>query len=631
MGTPADDLYNKGVAEMANEKWDAAAKDYEAIVTGYPTGAHVDDARISAGYAHLRANEYPEAIAILAKQAADPTKPQYRATALYFTSLAQFTEGQKEKDPTKAHDYFKQAVGSLTSLIELCSTAPTPENKGYLEPSIYYRALAQFLRDDFDDSEKDLLQLLKQFPASRSRPDYWVRLGSVYMTETNQAVTDKKSSDEIVARAQKAIDAFDHVSTDPNALVQANDANMSKGEILFMIAQIDSTAAGYKKALDAYRQVRRKDDMIALQQSRIDQLKQQIAKVLSTALASYSNEDSLLIEREESRLTELKNGPDPIILALIRMAECYVNMKQPDEARTILHRLAHASLPPEQQQEVDFQTLYSYVLGGQTDQADKALTDYLAKHGTDPQASSISYQIAAKLLERKDYPAALAQALRSLKDFPPPKGKYWEDATALEAQILTQMKRIPESNKIVDDFLKANPSSPKAINLLLTRAQNEAESKNFDAALADFKTVKDNAAASPELRSAGYAGYIQTLHSLKKYDDVIAEAKNYATQYPKGRALSSVLLFSALSMAEKHDPAAVAALQDIAKTYPTDAAAPFALFTIIKIYQQGNNVPGMIQAANDLRKAFPEAYPFLIQAKHNVAMLRGMAVSYRAD
>ena len=80
--------------------------------------------------------------------------------------------------------------------------------------------------------------------------------------ETNQGVTDKKTPAEIKALADKAMQTFDRVSIDPNALVQANDANMSKGEVLFLIAQLDSTPAGYEKALDAFRQVRRKDDMI---------------------------------------------------------------------------------------------------------------------------------------------------------------------------------------------------------------------------------------------------------------------------------------------------------------------------------------------------------------------------------
>jgi tetratricopeptide (TPR) repeat protein len=436
--------------------------------------------------------------------------------------------------------------------------------------------------------------------------------------ETNQALAAKKPAEAVEALANKALNAFDQVSRDPNALVQANDANMSKAEVLFLIAQLDSSPAGYQKALDSFRLVRRKADMIALQQARLDQLKKNSQAQLQNSLASMTNDASLLIAREDNRLDELKSGPDPIIQALIRMAECYVSMKQPDEARTILHRLiANAPLTPDQQQEVDFQVLYSYVLGGQTDQANKALDDYLAKHSGDPQADSISYQIAAKLLDRKDNDGALKQADRSLKDFP--KGRYVADAITVKAQALTRLGRIPESNAVVDDFLHANPTSPQANSLLISRAQNETSAGNLTAALADYQKVRDNAAASPDMQAAASAGYIQTLNGLKKYDDVVTEAQTFETKYPTSKAMPSVMLFAAIALDQKHDPGAVAALQSLATKFPTDEASPYALFYVVNIYQRANNVPAMIQAAADLRKAYPDAYAMLVQAADAVS------------
>jgi TolA-binding protein len=622
--TPADDLYNKGVAYLSNEKYDDAAATFAQLVAGYPTGAHVDDARISGGFAYLHAGKYQQGIDFLAPLATNTMaeKASYKATALYFTALAQFSMGQAEKDKAKASANFAAAATTYSSLIDICTKTPTADNKSYLEPSIYYRALANYLREDYPAAEKDLIQVIKQFPNSLSIPDYWLRLGSAYGVETNNAVQAKASPDEIRERAQKSIDAYTQVSIDPNALVQANQANMEMGEILFMIAQLDpENGAGYRKALDAYRKVRRKEDMIPIQQERINQLKVQIQNELRTAgasAASYSNEASLLIGREEDRLNSLKSEADPIYQALIRMAECYVNLKQPNEARTILHRLAHAQLTPEQQQEVDFQTLYSYVLGGQTDQADKALTDYLTKHGSDPNADSISYQIASELQKRHEYDGALKQALRSMKDFP--KGKFADDALILEASILTSLNRIDESNKIVDDYLKANPTSPKANNLLITRGLNKmnATPPDYVGALADLGKVKDNAGATPEVRGAADASYVQVLSKQKNYDGVIAEAKNFATQYKDSPALSSVLLFSGMALAEKHDPGAIAALQEIAKNYPKDEAAPFALFTVVNIYAQTGDVKGMTTAFNNLRTAFPTAYSILVQAADTV-------------
>jgi tetratricopeptide (TPR) repeat protein len=626
-GDAAGDLYNKAAQELAAGQYDQAATDFSSIITGYPLTPNIEDVRIRAGFSYLHAGKYDEAVAALAKQAALNGKPDYRGTALYFTALAQFSKAQKATDKAQASSGYATAVATLTSLIQFAPNSTVADDKAYVEQALYYRALANFQIPNYDAAEKDLLQLIQQYPQSLSRPDYYLLLGSLYAVETNNAVGAKPQVPAtITALAQKALDAFDHVSTDPNALVQANSANMSKAEMDYLVAQLDTTSTdGYQKALDAFRLVKRRDDLIPIQQKRLDDLRTAAQKAAQASAANaasgvggFANDSSSLIAREQGRLDELKNGPDPIIQALIRMAECYVMLKEPDEARTILHRVAaHAKLTPEQQQEVDFQVLYSYVLGGQIDAANKALDDYLAKHAGDPNADSLSYQIGAKLMDRKDYAGALAQAIRSVKDFP--NGKYVGDAIALQAQALNRLGRIPESDAVVDNFLKANPTSPVANQMFLTKAQSEGTRQEYDKALADYGKVKDNASANVELRGAADAGYIQTLNSMKKYDELLTESKTFVTTYPNSKALATVLLFQGMAMDQKKDPGAVAALQAVAAKYPQDEAAPFALFYVVNIYQRANNVPAMIQAAADFRKAFPESYALLLQADDAVS------------
>lgn len=621
----SDVLYKQGADALSAGQYDIAVKAFDQIISGYPLSPHIDDVRLRDGFAYMHLEKYPEAVDRLSKETLPAANAAYRGTALFYTGLAQFSQGLKLIDPDKVKGKaaFNDAVTAFSTLIDLITTAPTPDNKDYLEEAIYYRALSYFEREDYNNSEKDLLRLIQQFPSSLLRPDYYLRLGSLYAVETNLAVGDKKSTDVIKALAAKALNAFDQVSNDPNALVQANEAEMNKAEILYLIAPLDSGDEGYKKALMAYRQVRRKDDLIPLQQNRLDELKKNSANALVNSGASLANANSRLIDREANRLETLKDPktPDPIIQALIRMAECYISMKQPDEARTILHRLTtHATLTADQQQEVDFQLLYSYAQGGQTDKADKALDDYLAKHSGDPQADSISYQIAAKLLspEKADYEGALKQAQRSLKDFP--KGRLAADAVGLEADALTKLNRLDEADKIVNDFLKSNPTSPAANGMLLSRAHNKAARKDFAGALLDYQKVRDNPQAG-DLQPIAAAGYIQTLLSLcqtnppaKQPDDVIKESKDFAAKYPKSKALPSVLLFGALAKDMKHDPGAVTDLQDLAKTYPKDEVAPFALISIVHIYQAAKNVPAMIQAATDLRTTYPTNYGLIKDA-----------------
>jgi len=621
----AVELYNQGNAAMGGQQYDFAIQAYDALVKGYPTFQYIDDARLELGEAYFYSGKYPEAGGALALETNSKTHPEIRPQALYYTALAQFSQGQKTSDKNS----FSQAVASLNTLIDLLTKAPSPDTQAMLESAYYYRALSYYEREDYANAEKDLVLLTtsSNFASSLYGPDYLLRLGSVYQIETNQAVTAKKPEDEIRMLAAKSLRAFEQVANDPNALVQANDANLSEGSVLFMIAQMDQGTLGYKKALDVFRRVHRKEDMIPIQQARLDDLRKQAQELAREQAANpgahstASNDFSLLIEREQSRLNALKTGVDPIVQALIGIAECYVAMKQPDEARTILRRLvAHATLTPEQQQTVDFQILYSYVLGGQTDAAEKALSDYLGKHAGDPNADSLSFQIAVELMKRKDYEGALKQAQRSLQDFPPGKGRYAADAIGLEAQALTRLGRIDESAKVVDDFLKTNASSPQALNLILTRAANEMSTRDYATALADFKAVRDNPSAKPELQSSAGAGYIQALSSQKKDDTVIAEARAYEAKYPNAKELASVKLFAALAQNDKHDPGAIAALQDIAKKYAADdAVAPFALNVLVAIYKQAGNLASMTDTFNKLRTDYPESYALILNAADNVS------------
>lgn len=620
----ASTLYNKGADDLAAGNYGAAAQDFDGILNGYPNTPNIDDVRIRAGYAYLHIGQFSDAVDRLALETAENAKPEYRGTALYFTALAQFSEGQKAADKATANTAFQQSATTFTTLVNYINTSPNPGNQDFLEDSIYYRALAQYSREDYDDAEKDLLQLLSQFATTSLKlPDYSLLLGSLYAVETNNAVKDKKSADDIHALSDKALAAFDQVSENPNALVQANDANMSKAEVLYLIAQLDTAnTAEYEKALDAFRLVRPKEDMLQIQQARLDQLKKASQAALANAGAgvgaSLANENSRLIDREASRLSDLQNGPDPIIAALIRMGECYTTIKEPDEARTILKRLeAHATLTADQQQEVDFQLLYSYAQGGQIDQANKALDAYLAKHATDPQVDSISYMIAAALIKKKDFDGALQEAKRSLKDFP--KGRYVAEATSIEAQALTGLGRVPEANKLMADFLTGNQGSAVASQMQFTKAQGEVKDGKLDDALADYKAVRDNTTASAELQAAAAVGYIQTLLALKRDDDAISESKDFATKNPNAATLPIVLVFSAQAMQHKNDPAAIPAFQDVAKTYPKDPTAPYALFQVVQIYKDQKNVVAMTKAADDLRAAFPTAYNYLVPVADYVA------------
>ncbi len=481
-GDAAADLFNKGLTAFQNDQYADAAQALQQILDSYPTFAQIDNAHILAGQAYFYAENYPKAIAALQKEAAPNAKPDYRGQGLFLTALAQFYQAQKNTSQGNIDKSgFSTAVTTLTTLTDYITANPTPDNKGFLEQALYFRSLANYQVDKYDASVTDLITLTTDpaYTQSLSRPDYLLQLGDVYSIQASNAIQDKKSPELVADLGKKAIDTLDQAIKDPNALIQANNAAMSKAQVEVMLATLNNNdSAGYQLALDSYRLVRRKADLIVAQTTRLQQLRDkatQIARNNATGAGPTvtGNQLTLLISREQGALDALKDAPDPIIDALIGIADCYINIgptgkKESDEARTILHRLvAHAKLTDAQQKRVDLDLLLSYVLGGQTDKATKALDDYLAKHKGDPNASTLSLQIAQQLFKRKDYEGALTQTKRSLTDFP--DGPNAMDAVTLEAQVLTALGRTKESSEVVENFLKGHSTSPQAFTMVLSR------------------------------------------------------------------------------------------------------------------------------------------------------------------
>lgn len=617
----AADLYNQGIGAVQNNDFKTAAQAFDQVITNYPTSGVIHNARIQAGLAHLRLDEFQKAVDSLTRETAPGSASQ--GTALFYTGVAYLQMGSKAAAPGERMVAFGRAVTTFTQLISTINRARTDENGDYMEEALYYRALAYFNENEFAQAEADVQNLLQAFPGSLSRPDYQLLLGNLYAQEASGAVNDKKPDDTVRNLVGEAVQAFDAAASDPNALIQANEARLAKAQVLFLVAPLALPSLdGYQKALDAYREVRRKEDLVVFQQQHLQDLINKNQANLQASVAAGASGTALangrLIQREQNRLDDLKNGPDPIVEALIGIAQCYNAMKEGDEARTVLHRLAKASLTPEEQHTVDFAIIYSYVLAGQPDKADKALATYQANHPGDKQIEGLRIGMAADLIKRKDFAGALTQVQESLKDFP--QGEDVAQAITLEAEAYRGLGQLDKAKSVGEDYLTKNPRSPVAASLMLNQAQTEFQQGNFDDALADFGKMKNAASASPELQGAGAAGYIQALQALNRDDDVIRETQAFATKFPNDPSLPNVLVMGAIAMDHKNDPGAVAALQDVAKKYPANtAAASFALFYVVNIYQRTGNVPAMMQAAADLEKAFPTQYNYLAQAADYVS------------
>ena len=624
----AGQLYVKGMGESSRGDYQNAAKDFDQILTDYPSTQSIDEIRLESGIAHLHEKDFDGTVSTLAKLTADTGPAEYRAAALYYTAYAQLLKGGNAQGDA-GKPALQAAVQTLTTLINYIIKNPTPDNNDYLELAYYNRGLAYMYQDDITNSVADVNQLLKQFPASLTRPDYLLLLGNLYARQAAEALQAKKM-DVVHSSSDQAIQALDQAINDPNARVQANDAQLAKAEVLYLIAGLTpQDPSGFQKSLDEFRLVRRKDDLIPEQQATVDALRKQLqAEVAASGGKTMDKKLSEVIDREDARLQQLKTEPDPIIQALIRIAQCYNSMTDGNEARTVLHRLAKAPLAPDQQQQIMLALINSYVLAHQPDKANTAMDAYMLKYKDDPAAQGVSIEIGNELFKRGDFKGALDQALRSRKDFP--NGAYVDQAVTLEVQCYTALNQPDKANEVTKEWESSHSGGSSVVNLELSEAERKAKAGDLAGALADYQDVRDKG-GTPELQQSADAGVMQTMQAMGKLDDLINEADTFQGKWPTSSLLSNVLVMKGVAQEQKKDPAWLKTLQDEAAQFPDDnqnSPTPFALYFIVNHYQRTGEAAQMIQAADALRKAFPTRYDLVMQAADAVSDVYQKAGKY---
>ena len=85
--------YTTGRDAFDNQRYDEAIKAFDDILKNYPTFQSVDDVTLLDGQAYLYAGKFPDAVKVLAKLLSNKNKAAYRTQALYWTALAQFSDG----------------------------------------------------------------------------------------------------------------------------------------------------------------------------------------------------------------------------------------------------------------------------------------------------------------------------------------------------------------------------------------------------------------------------------------------------------------------------------------------------------------------------------------------------------
>ncbi len=588
-----DEVAMRGEEAMNAGKFKEAITHFENIVKNSPTFSEIFTIKFELGWCYYAVGDYTNAIPLLT-ELNNPKKfnPEMAAQALYLLadSYGRIAGSREEKDSERA----KLANKSIELFDQFLKDYP---KNPAVPPAIYGKAYAFQVLHEYDKAEAELNSLITKYPNSSAAKDGLFLLASIY-SERGVELHKAGKKAEAENYFDKARKIFGKLAEKGSNLAMANNA-------LFSIAETYYNAGLYQNAIKSYREVFTKKEVIQNLESQLGALKAAMARGIA------EKEDVSMIKNEISKLNGLligvKDSPDIMLSAYIRIADIYFKLGRPDEARTIASHIIKF-VQGDQKKQIMLMLLRAYIENKEPQLAYETYNEMYGEFGTNIIAGDqLSAAIGQLFLEQGDIPSAIASFSKSIETFP--NGQYAQEAFMGKITAEYGAGLMQECFASVTNFLARFPNSKFTPNALYLLALSSAAQSNFQAAVASITTLTTKYPNGNETLTNMDEVYYQKgniLLQAGKPQEAIKEFNYLIDRFPN----SSYRPYAFLQIGNAEAAAgnltnASAYLRNLAKQYPTSDIAPLALFQIGAIYFQNKDYPNASSAFIDMRQAYP--------------------------
>jgi TolA-binding protein len=610
-----DEVAMRGEEAMNAGKFKEAITHFENIVKNAPTFSEIFTIKFELGWCYYAVGDYTNAVPLLT-ELNNPKKfnPEIAAQALYLLadSYGRIAGMKDEKSPDRS----KFATQSIELFDQFLKDYP---NNAAVSPAIYGRAYAFEVLHEYDKAEAELNSLITKYPNSSAARDGLFLMASIYSergVELHRA--GKKSEAENCF--EKARKIFGKLAEKGSNLAMANNA-------LFSIAETYFNAGLYQDAIKAYRDVFTKKEVIQNLESQLGLLRAAMAKSIA------AKEDVTAIKNEISKINGLlisvKDSPDIMLSAYIRIADIYFKLGRPDEARTIASHIIKF-VQGEQKKQIMLMLVRAYVENKEPSLASETYNAMFGEFGTNIMAGDqLSAAIGQLFLEQGDVPNAIASFAKSIEDFP--KGQYVEEAFIGKISAEYGAGMTAECFSSITNFLARFPNSKFTPNALYLLALSSAAQSNFQAAVASITTLTTKYPNGNENLTNIDEAYYQKgniLLQAGKPQEAIKEFNYFTDHFPN----SSFRPYALLQIGNAEAAAgnltnAANYLKKLAKQYPTNDIAPLALFQIGAVFFQHQDIVNAAGAFLNMREAYPQ-HPLAADASFWLGWIEQQAADY---
>ncbi len=601
----SDELAQMGQEASKQGRYAEAAKHFAKIVDSGASYEQLWSVKFELGWAYYMISEYEKALPLFTDLSSvrSPSEDIRQQSLFLLAECHSRWANNILDDEKKRKEVIKKAIDLNT---DFQTKFPKHPN---IPESIYSRAFAYFLDEQYEKASADLVTIRNSYPASGVMTEAQYLLAMVYSRKAKDKIKagkkeDAKADIEMARSLFKDLTVKSDTSAD-----SANNASFSMAETWYEMGE-------YRLAIPFYRSVRSKKDIMNDLAAKRENAR--IAVSIAMSKGQDASRARMALGKLEDQYARVKGGPDMMLAAYQRIMECFTNLKRHEEARILATHLAKFS-GGDMKMSAMYVNLTSLIENRNADAAADALQEFQNAFGADnPMIAQMPVVIAQIYLQGKEYQKALTMLQIMLDNFP--DHELAEDAHYLNFSAEYLLQNFESCRKNAGIYVEKYPKGKYLANALYFKAlawaavPEDAEEAVVTNAFANaLQAINELFEKCPKpteqfqaMDEAAYQkGWI--LNKARRFEEAAKHFSVFAETYKTSKLVPYALFEQSKAFKELgRDAEAIGALRKFARQYPENDMAPAALYEIVVMFYQKSDFESMRQACEDLILAFPK-------------------------
>ena len=608
-GSGAQQAFDAANSVYLAGDYPAAVEAYEKLLADYPTSPVVPNAQVQLAFSYYLTGENTKSLEMLKKFRDGPTPSAELAelTALLEPQVLSGLAASLRPDDAARKTNYEEAVKKFAEFVQ-----QYPQS-AEIEAANYGSAIASFQIGDFAAAKTALETNLRRFPNSGSILESQNLLALIFATEGSRMLAGEGADPEAAfALYAKSAELLREIITKKTDLALVNSAQFQLGEILLSEAAFapeDRKPALLDEARAAFRGVLPKDEIVALQQKKIDGIPALRAAAIRSGNQRERDRINRQAERDFRKLAELQGRPDQTVSALQKIAETYFQQGTYDESRVVLTHVAPLLADDDDKKRNLYYVTMTYALQNAAEPATSRYDAFQRDHKGDPIAANLPVALGNLYLTHPD---------PTVRD-PERAARYFKEAAEIypespllgltvvnEATARAQQGDFDGALKTYRDFLGTNPPAEVAAVAQLGIGNVLKEQGQWDAAIAAYRELTEKFPQAAQMEEAEFWIAVGT-QQKGDHEASLPLLDAFVEKYP-ATALTPSAMYSAAAahLALGRNEEAVTTMAAIAETFPQSQPAPFTYFQRAQLAGAAGEADEVVRLMNEFAAKYPE-------------------------